>query len=252
MIRAFLVDDEPLALERLTRMLEGTGRVQIAGSQTDPVDAVESVRAVRPDVLFLDIHMPDLSGFDLLRRLTDPPLVIFTTAYDQHALDAFQANSVDYLLKPIEPAHLDRALTKAERLLGHPSADAAALIERLRAALHPSPERWLSRIGSRSGDKTEFVEIRHITHFFARDRLTYAAAGPRKLVVDQTITQLAQKLDPNRFVQIHRNAIVNVDSIQELHALFGGRMMARLKDQERTELEVSRDRVKSLKQILGV
>jgi two-component system LytT family response regulator len=251
MMRAWLVDDEPLALERLQRMLEATGRVEVVGSQTDPVDAVESVRAVRPDVLFLDIHMPDLSGFDLLARLTDPPLVIFTTAYDQHALQAFQANSVDYLLKPIEPAHLDRALTKAERLLGQPSAD-AALIERLRAALQPAPERWLSRIGSRSGDKVEFVDLRHVTHFFARDRLTFAAAGPRKLVIDQTITQLARKLDPNRFVQVHRNTIVNVDSIQELHAVFGGRMVARLKDQARTELQVSRDRVRNLKQILGL
>lgn len=251
-MRAYLVDDEPLALERLTRLLAATGRVQIVGSQTDPVDAIETVRALRPDVLFLDIHMPDLSGFDLLAKLTDSPLVIFTTAYDQHALQAFQANSVDYLLKPIEPTHLDRALTKAERLLGHPSADSAALIERLRAALQPPRERWLSRIGSRSGEKVEFVDLRHVTHFFARDRLTFAAAGTRKLVIDQTITELAQKLDPNRFVQIHRNTIVNVDSIQELLALFGGRMIARLKDPQRTELQVSRDRVRNLKQILGL
>ncbi len=121
-----------------------------------------------------------------------------------------------------------------------------------RAALQLTSERRPSRIGSRPGYKVEFVDLRYVTHFFPRDRLTFTAAGPRKLVVDQTITQLAQKLDPNRFVQIHRNTIVNVDSIQELHAVLGGRMVARLKNQERTELQVSRDRVRNLKQILGL
>ena len=114
MLKIFIVDDEPLALERLRRMLQATGRVEIAGACSDPVEAVEQIRWTRPQLLFLDIHMPELTGFELLAELEQQqPLVVFTTAYDQHALEAFQVNSIDYLMKPIEPAHLDRALANA-------------------------------------------------------------------------------------------------------------------------------------------
>ena len=109
MLRAYVVDDERLAVDRLSRLLGATGRVEIVGASTDPEAALEALRA-RPadvDVLFLDIQMPGLTGFELLQRLERPPLVVFTTAYDQYALDAFEVSSIDYLLKPIEPARLD-------------------------------------------------------------------------------------------------------------------------------------------------
>ena len=157
MIRAYLVDDEPLALKRLTRMLEAyPDRVRICGSNTDPVDALEELRSVEPapDVLFLDIHMPGLSGFELLAELPEQPMVIFTTAYYRYALEAFQVNSIDYLLKPIEPEHLDRALTKAERMSG-PKTDLRALLRQIGDKLGKSAS--MERIASRSGDKVELV-----------------------------------------------------------------------------------------------
>ena len=107
----FLIDDEPLAVGRLKRLLDETGRVEIAGSSSDPAQALQQLRQSRPDVLFLDIEMPGMSGFDLLAQLGDPqPLVVFTTAYDRYALDAFKVNSIDYLLKPVEREQLNRAL----------------------------------------------------------------------------------------------------------------------------------------------
>src|SRR5512132_1608091 len=106
MMRAYLVDDEKPAIARLTRLLEATGRVAIAGSATDPMTALDFLRAHDVDLLFLDIQMPGLSGFELLERLGKEPLVVFTTAYDRYALNAFEANSIDYLLKPIEPDRL--------------------------------------------------------------------------------------------------------------------------------------------------
>src|SRR5919204_6355696 len=115
-MRVYIVDDEPLAVQRLTRMLEATGRVTIAGSTTDPETALSFLNAHPVDVVFLDVQMPGLTGFQLLERLESDPLVIFTTAFDQYALNAFAVNSVDYLLKPIEPERLDRALDKLERL----------------------------------------------------------------------------------------------------------------------------------------
>ena len=140
-----------------------------------------------PEVLFLNIHMPELSGFELLARLSRQPLVIFTTAYDQHALEAFQTNSVDYLLKPIEPQRLDRSLQKAERMLGQGrhTLDVAALIAPITAALRAETRSaWLSRVASRSGDKVEIVDLRQVTHLFARDKLTFAATPERNFVVE--------------------------------------------------------------------
>src|SRR5712664_1029644 len=121
MLRAYIVDDERLALQRLTRLLEASGRVEIAGSTTDPEAAVEFLQAHPVDVLFLDIQMPGLTGFELLERLDRDVPVIFTTAFDSYALDAFNVSSIDYLMKPIEPDRLDRALHKVERFSGQPA-----------------------------------------------------------------------------------------------------------------------------------
>jgi len=253
-MRAFLVDDEPLALERLYRMLEATGRVDIVGSSSDPVSALEELRRVAPEVLFLDIHMPGLTGFELLAELPVQPLVIFTTAYDRYALEAFRVNAIDYLLKPVEPDLLDRALAKAERMTSHGGRppEVHELLARIGATLQLGKSPWLDRIASRSGDKVEPVDLRRVTHFFSKDKLTFASTPERSHVVDMTISELEQKLDPARFIRIHRGAILNLDHLLELHGMFGGRMLARLKDGKKTELPVARDRVAALKGRLGL
>src|ERR1700730_7380511 len=135
-MRAFLVDDEGVALKRLQRMLAATKRVQIIGSSTAPVEAVPAILEAKPDILFLDIEMPGMTGFEMLAHLQPQPWVVFTTAYDRYALEAFAVNSVDYLLNPTEAAHLDRSLEKIDRL--HRSAttppEMTELIQRLAAA----------------------------------------------------------------------------------------------------------------------
>jgi two-component system LytT family response regulator len=138
MIRAFIVDDERLAVERLTRLLTATGRVVIVGSATDPVAALEFLRTTPVDILFLDIQMPGLTGFDLLARLERRVTVVFTTAYDRYALEAFAVNSIDYLLKPIEADRLDRALDKIERFAGQAQPDVRELARALAAQLAPT------------------------------------------------------------------------------------------------------------------
>jgi two-component system LytT family response regulator len=247
---AYLIDDEELALKRLSRMLTATGRVSIAGASTDPVAAVRVIAAAKPDVLFLDIEMPGMNGFQMLSQLDPQPIVVFTTAYDQYALQAFGVNSVDYLLKPIEAAQLNRALDKIERMRGgsEPRQELRELLERLTAKQAEYPDR----IASRTGERVEFVELARITHFFASDKLTYAATAAKNYMIDHTIQELEQRLDPRKFIRIHRATLVNVDSVHELHAWFAGRMVLRLKDAKHTELAVSRDRVRALKQRLGI
>jgi two-component system, LytTR family, response regulator len=241
-IRAFLVDDEPLALARLERLLAATGRVAIVGRETDPEAAVAALASTDVDVLFLDIQMPGLSGFELLARLAAPPPVVFTTAFDEHALAAFATSSVDYLLKPITPADLERALTKLERL-------ERRVIDKLAAALGARPAagtRPPDRIASRLGSKTRLIEVARITHFFAEDKLTFAVVDGKDHVVDASIAELETRLGDG-FFRIHRKTLVNLAFVAELD---GGAV--RLSDATRTELTVARDRVTPLKAALGI
>jgi len=254
-MKAFLVDDESLALKRLQRMLAVTGRVEIAGTSTDPEEAIAAILKTKPDVLFLDIEMPGMTGFQMLSKLDPQPLIVFTTAYNQYALEAFGVNSVDYLLKPIEAPQLVRALDKLDRMRGgaEPRPEVRELLERIAAlAAGGGQPAYPERIASRTGERVELIELARVTHFFARDKLTYAATAPKNYVVDHTIQELEQKVDPRKFVRIHRAILLNLDYVHELHTWFAGRMMVRLKDEKHTELTVSRDRVRALKERLGL
>lgn len=249
-IRAFVIDDERLALERLQRLLSETGRVDIVGSSTDPEKALAQLRTRTVDVIFLDIQMPELSGFDLLSRLDADIPVIFTTAFDQYAIEAFTVNSVDYLLKPIEPERLERALDKLQRLTGEARPDVRALAREL--AAHLAPGRKLERMASRVAERTTILDVPRVTHFVARDKLTFAIVGGREHVVDYTLAQLEERLDSRRFVRAHRGAIVNVAFVEELYPDVDGGMLVRLKDEKKTVLSVARDRVRTLKERLGI
>jgi two-component system LytT family response regulator len=244
MFRAYLVDDELPALKRLARLLEATGRVEIVGSEMNPAAAIRAVSTDPPDVLFLDIEMPGLNGFDLLGQLERQPFVVFTTAYDQYALKAFEVNSIDYLLKPIEPGQLDRALKKLERFQ---NAGGQGDIRGILEALSRAPQR----IPIRVGERTRFLEIGRITHFFTQGRLTFAAADGKSHAVDWTIAELEERLGASRFFRIHRGTLVNLDWLDEIKPWFTGRMAVRLKDGG-TELTVARDRVRLLKRRLGL
>ena len=249
-LRAFVVDDEKLAVDRLVRLLEATGRVALAGTSTDPEDALERLRRADVDVLFLDIQMPGLTGFDLLEQLDRDLPVIFTTAYDRYALEAFAVNSIDYLLKPVDPDRLNRSLDKLTRLSKESRPDVRALARELAAQL--SPGRRLDRIASRVGERTTLLDVTRITHFFSKDKLTFAAASGREHVIDYTLSDLEERLDSKRFVRIHRATIVNTAYVQELDAWVDGGVIVRLKDEKKTELSVARDRVRELKDRLGI
>jgi len=253
-LRAYLVDDEPLALERLRRLLERTGSVEVTGSTTVPEEAVTALTLNPPDVCFLDIQMPRLNGFEVLANLPIQPIVIFTTAHDQYALKAFAVNSVDYLLKPIEPESLDRALKKVERLRssGQPAQpDLQAVLKHLADSLRDAKLEYPERIASRLGDRLWFLDLAQVTHFYAEDKLTFAVSEGKDYCVDYPITELEKKLDPKKFLRIHRSTVVNVDWIREVAILPGGSLNVRLKDGKHTELTVARDRAREFKARVG-
>jgi two-component system LytT family response regulator len=196
---------------------------------------------------YLDIKMPDFSGFQMLAKLDPQPIVVFTTAYSQYALQAFEVHSIDYLLKPIDVQQLDRALTKLERMRGglEPKPELAKLIEELALAL--PKKAYPARLASRLGNKIELADVARVTHFYANEKLTYAATPKKDYVVDHTVAELEQTLDPVKFVRIHRSTIVNLEYVTEMYSWFSERMMVRIKDGKDTELTVARDRVKALK-----
>jgi|KBSSwiStaDraftv2_1062776.scaffolds.fasta_scaffold29437_2 two-component system LytT family response regulator len=254
-LRVYLIDDEPLALERLARMLGASGRVDIIGMTTVPEEAVAALTSDLPDVCFLDVQMPGYNGFEVLARLPRQPIVVFTTAYDRYALEAFAVNSVDYLLKPIEAAHLDRALTKVEQMRASPpqsQQDLQALLRTLTDSVRQNHPQYPDRIASRLGDRLRFLELARVTHFYAEEKMTFAVSEGKAYGVDHTIAQLEQKLDPKAFFRIHRKMLVNVTWIKELSPLPGGGLNARLKDVQGTDLTVARDRVREFKTRLGL
>ena len=244
-------------------MLQATGRVEIIGSETDPetarvrLDELTNAQAI--DALLLDIQMPGLNGFELLARLARQPFVIFTTAYDAYALQAFEVNSIDYLLKPIEAAQLDRALNKLARLVtaAQPPPDFTNVLSQLTTAFQTggfqttAVKTYPTRIATRTGERVRLLNLAEVTHFFAQDKLTYAATLNGQHSVDRTIAELEQELDPARFVRIHRAALLNTDAIEEIHQWFGGRLRVSLKGAAKSELIVARDRVRALKERLG-
>ena len=250
-ISAFLVDDEPLALKRLDSLLRETGRVEVTGSETDPAKALVKLRSASPDVLFLDIKMPGLSGFELLEELGTHPPVIFTTAYDQHSLDAFEYFSVDYLLKPIERERLNGALDKIDRISSAGQLQLGDLIRKLKDQDEtPAP---LLRISSRVGPKVQIVDVKDVTHFISEDKVTFAVMrSGRRRPVDQTLNTLENSLDPDGFMRVHRSTIVNLDFVEMVHGWFSGGVVVRLRDSAKTDVSVARTRVRELKSRLGM
>lgn len=252
-LRVYVVDDEPGALRQIVQSLKATGRVDIVGTATAGDTALAEIPSREVEALFLDIHMPALSGFELLERLAANPLVVFVTAHDAHALKAFEAAAVDYLLKPVRRERLERTLDRLERHHGDSGgAGAQALLERLsRHYLQTRGPVYADRISVDLGQqRTRLVEVAQITHFLARGKGTVAVTGAGSHLVDRALGELEDRLDPRHFARIHRSAIVNLAWVAEVRPDLGGRLSLRLKDAPGTELSVARDRVRALKERL--
>lgn len=255
-LRVFLVDDEPLALKRLSRLLVETGKVEIVGQTTEPLKAVQIIPTLEIDAIFLDIQMPELTGFELLQKLENYPPVIFTTAFDEFALKAFEVFSADYLLKPIEAERLEKSLEKLEKFGSEKQTDASNLQSLLASLANKSfveNSRSFDKIASRIGGKALILNVSEISCFFAEDKLTFAQnVEGKQFPIDYSLTELENKLDSRNFLRVHRNSIVNINFVEEVHGWFSGKVLVRLRDAKKSEIVVARDRVKTLKDFLGM
>ena len=224
-IKILIVDDEPLARRFIRRMLEREDGVEIVGECGDGRAAVAAVGERPPDLVFLDVQMPEMDGFAVLEELGPArrPLVVFTTAYEQYAVRAFEAHALDYLLKPFDEARFARSLAHArERLRGRRGGDEErqqvdALLDHVRR--RPA---HLERLMVRAGARIVFLKVDAIDWVEADDKYVHLHAGPVSHMVRQTISSMEEQLDPEKFLRIHRSAIVNVARIRELRPLFSG------------------------------
>jgi two-component system, LytTR family, response regulator len=250
LLKVFLVDDEPLALTRLAKLLMKTDKIEIVGQTNKPLDALKIIPNLKLDALFLDIQMPELTGFELLQKLENYPPVIFTTAFDQFALDAFEVYSIDYLLKPIAFKRLEKALEKLEKITAEKPEEPTEKIQKLLEHLSPKKTPLL-RLPSRIGRKVQLLNVSEITHFFSEDKMTFAQTlEEKKLPINFSLIELENRLEKDIFIRINRNMIINADFIEDVR--FGNRVIVRLKDAKKTEILVAHERVKALREFLGM
>jgi two-component system LytT family response regulator len=246
-IRVVVVDDEPAARRGLRLLLERDPGVEIAGEAGSGVEAVELIRRERPDVAFLDVQMPDGDGFETLQQIGPGhvPAVVFVTAYDEHALRAFEVNAVDYLLKPYDDARFAAALQRAKdevrrRQVETVNARLVQLLDFLQrtAPGGPAEDKSADRIMVKSSGEIFFLKAAEIDWIEAEGDYMKFHVGGRSHLMRETMARLEARLDPRQFVRIHRSTIVNIDRLQKLSPSFGGEYVVILRDG--TKLRLSR------------
>jgi two-component system LytT family response regulator/two-component system response regulator LytT len=249
-IRALVVDDERLARDELCFLLESFPDVQVIGQAGNGLEAVSQVERLRPELLFLDIQMPGLDGFQVLRRLVDkdtlPPCVVFVTAYDQYAIQAFEINAVDYLLKPVEKVRLGEAIARSRRQIGE-DGPLANQLERILGAL--DKEGSLKRMVVKVGERFMLVDSKDIIYATVEDGVVTVATDEWKGHSNfRTLDELIANLDTAVFWRVHRSYVVNLRRIKEVIPWFNRTLQLRMSDEAETEIPVSRSQTRRLKE----
>jgi two-component system, LytTR family, response regulator len=229
-VRALIVDDEPLARRRLKALLRDEEGVEVVGEAGDGAAALAAIGRLQPDVVFLDVQMPGMDGFDVLDALSPSacPVVVFVTAYDQYALQAFDVHAADYLLKPFDRKRLRHALVKVRALAGGDAEAAAARLLGLVAAVRAG--RHLERMVIKTATRVYFVRAADVDRIEAAGHYLTLHVGREAHVMRGTIREIAARLNPDRFVRVHRSTIVNLDRIKELIPSFHGEYVIVLRD----------------------
>jgi two-component system LytT family response regulator len=250
-LRALVVDDETLARKALLRLLKNEPGINVVGQCADGESAVETIRRLQPDLVFLDVQMPEMDGFRVVETIgvEQMPMTIFVTAFDRYALNAFDVNAVDYLLKPFAPDRLSRALERVrDRSLGRQDKEAAqrlfSLLERTR-----SQTDYVQRLTVSVHGRIVFVPVADIDWIGAEGNYVRLHIARRSHDVRETMQSLAEKLDPRNFVRIHRSTIVNVQRIREIQPWFQGGHIVMLQSGE--ELRMSRYQRDAAERLLG-
>jgi two-component system response regulator LytT len=236
MLKALVVDDEAPARSELRYLLGEAGGVEVVGEASNTIEALQLIKAIPYDVIFLDINMPGLTGVQLaevLAGLTRPPAIVFVTAHSEHAVKAFEVNAADYLVKPVDLERLKRSISKLE-----PAAEQA-------------PAR-IERIPVEKAGKKLLVSVDDILYVMAKDDYSYLYTAADRYLSTISLAQLEAKLEPVGFFRIHRRYVVNLSRVKEVVPMYGGTLLLTLTDEAATQIPVSRRRVPALKKALGL
>ena len=258
-LRVIVVDDEQLAREELCYQLDRLVDVEMVAQAGNGLEALTAIDRHGPDLVFLDVQMPGLTGFEVARRLLDdddPPAVVFVTAYDQHAIEAFEVNAVDYLLKPVEPGRLEQAVHRARRRLSSDRAGAQPprlndQLEQIVKMMAVGRDSRRDQVALKVGERFLLVQANEIIYASLADDsiniVTGQVAGTSNY---RTLDDLQARLDPAVFWRVHRSHLVNINKIKEIVPWFSRNYILRMKDAKATEIPVSRSQTKRLREYL--
>lgn len=241
-VRTFVVDDEPIARAGLRRMLLSFEWIEVIGEAADGESAVAAIETLQPELVFLDVQMPGLLGTEVLRRIERQPFIIFTTAFSEHAVSAFELGAVDYLLKPFGPDRLAAAMERIRAAIGEPAG--AGALERLTGALGSGP---ITRLFVRTGGNLVPLLVAHVVWFEADGDYVIAHTERTRHALHLSLNRLEERLDPTHFIRIHRAHIVNLDHVRSFRRDDRGNLEAELVNGLR--LPVSRSRAQEIRSL---
>jgi two-component system LytT family response regulator len=250
-MKILIVDDEPLARERVRRHLRDEPGIEIVGEAGNGREAVSAIEEKTPDLVFLDVQMPEMNGFDVLKALEENkiPAIVFTTAYDKYAIQAFEFHALDYLLKPFSRERFKRAVRHAREQLEN-SRQSGNIDERLVSLLENlKAKKYLERIVVKNSGRVFFIKTEEIDWIEAAGNYLKLHVGRDAHLIRETMQSIEAKLDPEKFFRIHRSTLVQIDRIKELHPLFGGDYAVILRNG--TELNLSRNYRERLPELFG-
>ena len=250
--RTLIVDDEPIARTILREELERLPAVTVVGEADNGRRALEMIRELRPDLVLLDLQMPVMSGFEVVQNLEAPlPVIVIVTAFDQHAIQAFDAGAVDYLLKPVSEERLAKALDRARSLQGHP-AKVADAVAKISGASSPGPgdpgSAMSRRVVGRVGEEYHLLDVDEVLAFQADRELVWIVTAKQRLLATQSLRAIESRLGAPQFQRVHRNAIVNVNHVRKMSALSSQRWRITLSNA--LQITVSKRQAHNIRQIL--
>jgi len=232
-IRVIIVDDEALGRKRIRKLLEPHAWIEVAVECRDGREAAEVINQLKPDLVFLDVQMPEMNGFEVLARLERCPVVIFVTAHDQFALKAFEAHAIDYLLKPFDDDRFEEALARGRTFLE--GSEAGAMHERLAGLLNAvsGPQKYISRLAVKTSGRVVFLKVDEIDWIESVGNYVNVHVRKETYLLRGRMQEFEKQLDPEKFLRIHRSTIVNLDRVTEFQPLFKGDGVIVLKDGQR-------------------
>lgn len=243
--KTIIIDDERLARERMKKLLASFSDLfLIVGEASDGFEAETLICDLKPDIIFLDIEMPGMTGFELLQKLEIIPMVVFCTAYEDYSLKAFETNSIDYLIKPVKVERLKQTVLKMEQLKANFSSD--NIFKAIKTITETRDKKKMTSITVKKGDKIVFIKLEDVTHFEATEKYVTVYTNDSSELIEQSLTKLEEKL-PTHFLRVHRGFLINTNFVKEFQKYFNSRYTIRLKNKKGTTIVSGRSYKETIK-----